>query len=128
MKKICILFGFLLVVSNAQADATRISNELATVKACNEVLHYGWLKSFDLTNITDASTSDSGKTIKVSLHFTAEIEMDGAYTAATCTSSNWYKYDGTATSCEPCQDPTPGTSCACAGTMCTTPDGRVLSM
>lgn len=111
MKNVVLIFGFFLASSAFAGN--RISNELATVKACNEAVA-GNL--FDLSAVYDASVADSGKTLTVELSYKSGN--------ADCKQWSWYKHDGTKTVCEPCQEESDdGSSCACASGMCMSSGG-----
>ena len=110
MKKIILVLSILLSFS-ALAD-NKISNELVTVKACQQAVSE---KLFDLSNVYDASVDDSGKMLTVELRY-----KNGD---ADCKYWSWFKYDGTNTVCEPCQELGNNQSCACASGMCAYTDG-----
>lgn len=109
-----VTFGLCLLTLPVFAG-TRISNELATVKAYDEAVTNNY---FTLSQVYDASVSDTGKTLTVELSY-----KDGN---ADCKNWSWYKHDGTPTVCEPCQEePVDGSSCACATSMCASPSQPV---
>lgn len=111
------------------AGETQVSRELLTVKASANVLKSHWYKNFDLSKVYEASSADSGKTITVTLKFTADVDNIGfgEFVPAECVTHHWFKYDGTQTLCEECQDSSNGLGCSCEAGRCVTFDKRVIT-
>jgi hypothetical protein len=111
MKYLLSLIAVTMFAVPALANASRISNELAVVKACDEAVTKS---AVSLGSVYNASVADSGKTLEVTLQY-----KNGN---ADCKTLSWFKHDGTVTACEPCQDTLPdGSVCACVSGMCTVP-------
>ena len=132
MKKLCLLLVAMSVCAVAYADPNpvpqpsasptpfKISNELATVKACDAVLRLPYFANFDLRRIYDIQVQDLGRAIKVNLAFGATINQNGYWTEANCTSFAWMNYDGTPAQCDECLGAPLGTGCNCIAAQCNT--------
>jgi hypothetical protein len=127
MNKIILMVGLFFLSGSmiyaAHADENKVSTEFSTVRACYDTLHWKWLKDFTLENITQATSFDSGKSITITLDLVSYIDNgSGEFKAAKCSVSHWYKYDGTETQCDECQNQPENADCVCSNASCETED------
>ena len=117
MKSIFLSLILILAALPAVAD-DRISNEIATVKACNEAVTKG---AIDLSTVTNAVVTDSESLSNLT------VELDFTKDNGSCKQWFWFNYDGTPSQCDNCHLPPPpgGPYCACIKMMCSLPDKSV---
>ena len=129
MKKLCLWVGALSLctVAFAYADGpapgpspvpARISNEIATVKACDLVLRMPYFANFDLTRIYDVAIADSGHGLTVNLSLQATYNDHGFWTEGYCRTNSWFNYDGSFSTCDECQNSPAGPACGCIVAQC----------
>jgi hypothetical protein len=106
----------------------RISNELATVKACDQALRIPYFARFDLTRVYDVAVKDTGRAVTVNLGLTALVNDHGYWVEGNCTSYHWFNYDGTRAICDECLNTPPGFACSCIAAQCNTFAGRKVEI
>ena len=92
----------------ADAAAPRISNELASIKACSALSKEAGL-GFSLAEVLDASVEEQGQKLKVEIKWRRGHQEQ-------CISYQWFDFTGSPTTCN-CGPETSG-SCMCPGTLC----------
>lgn len=116
MKKILALGLLVLSTSAAFADSgAKISDEVAIARGCAQFVS----NSVPLERVEDASISDSGTTLTVTLKYKDHGD-------ANCTSWAWLTHDGQKTVCDECSGPIPpgAPNCGCLSSVCSVPEGK----